>query len=286
MPLAGHLRELRNRLFKSALAIVGFGVLGWVFYDPIIEVLTDPINEYIEQARADGREVALTLSGITSAFALKLNVAMFTGIVLATPVWTYQLWAFLRPGLHARERRYSLAFVAAATPLFLTGIGLAYLVLPGAIEILLGLTPEDVTNLPTVSEYLSFVLRLGLAFGIGFLLPVLVVALNFAGVLTADRLRTWWRGAILGVFVFAAIITPTPDPWNMTLLAVPMLVLLLVAWVIAWWNDRRKAARSGEGEWADEDAPIGAPAPLDEPDDIGAPAPLVETDAPDPQRAD
>ena len=277
MPLSGHLRELRNRLFKSALAVVAFGVLGWVFYDQIIEVLTEPINDYIDQARADGKNVALTLSGITSAFALKLNVAMFTGIVLATPVWTYQLWAFLRPGLHARERRYTIAFVAAATPLFLVGIGLAYLVLPGAINVLLGLTPDDVANLPTVSEYLSFVLRLALAFGIGFLLPVLVVALNFAGVLTADRLRTWWRGAILGVFVFAAVITPTPDPWNMTLLAVPMLVLLFIAWTIAWWRDRRVAAREGDSEWTDDDdAPIAEPTSIDEPSPVEASPPPAD----------
>lgn len=261
MPLAEHLRELRNRLFKSALAIVAFGVLGWVYYDQIFDVIRRPFDEVAAESNGT---VELTLTGITSAFTLQLNVAMFVGLVLATPVWTYQLWAFLRPALHRKERRYTLGFVLAATPLFLMGIGLAYLMLPGAIRILLGLTPNNVANLPTVSEYLSFVLRFALAFGIGFLMPVLVVALNFAGVLTAERLRTWWRYAVLGVFLFAAIITPTPDPWNMTLLAAPMLLLLLVAWLIAWWHDRRVAARGEGAEWSDEDgAPIEAPTPIE-----------------------
>src|SRR6478735_7552669 len=221
MPLSGHLRELRNRLFKSAIAVIAFGVLGWVFYDQILDFLLEPIYDYKKTAEAHGQVVQLTLTGITSPFTLKLNVAMFVGVLLATPVWTYQLWAFLRPGLHRKERHYTL--------------------LPSAIRLLFELTPDNVANLPTVPEYLSFVMRLALAFGIGFLMPVVVVALNFAGVLTAARLRTWWRGAVLAVFLFCAIVTPTPDPWNMTLLAIPMLLLLLIAWFIAWLHDRRKA---------------------------------------------
>lgn len=273
MPLSGHLRELRNRLFKAGLAILVCGIVGWVYYDPIFDFLRQPFDHYAEKVTGEST-TGLILTGITSAFTLKLNVAMFVGVILATPIWTYQLWAFLRPGLHRRERRYALGFVFAATPLFLLGVLLAYLILPSALDILLELTPNDVANLPTVGEYLSFVMRLALAFGIGFLMPVLVVALNFAGVLSAERLRTWWRGAVLGVFVFTAIITPTPDPWNMTLLALPILFLLLIAWVIAWWHDRRVAARRvGEG-WSDED---GAPIPTPEP--VEAPSPIERTDA-------
>lgn len=253
MPLVDHLRELRNRMLRAGIAIVLGAVVGWIFYDEIFAVLREPFDSYAEQA-SDDQTVVLTLSGITSAFSLKLNVAMFSGVVLATPFWTYQLWAFISPGLHARERKWSMAFVAAATPLFLAGVGFAYLILPNAVEILLDLTPGDVANLPTVSEYLSFVLRLALAFGIAFLLPVIVVGLNLSGVLSAARLRSWWRGAVFGVFLFAAIATPTPDPWNMTLLAIPMLLLLLIAWGIAWLNDRRRAARDPSGRWDDDEA--------------------------------
>jgi sec-independent protein translocase protein TatC len=263
MPLADHLRELRNRLFKAGLGILAGAVVGWVFYDQIFDVLRQPFDDYVASV-SDDQTVVLTLSGITSAFSLKLNVAMFTGLVLSTPIWTYQLWAFISPGLHQRERRWTLAFVAAATPLFLAGVGLAYLILPTAVEILLDLTPNDVANLPTVSEYLSFVLRLALAFGIAFLLPVLVVGLNFAGVLTAHRLRTWWRGSVVGVFVFAAVATPTPDPWNMTLLAIPMLLLLLIAWAIAWWHDRRRPAHLSTDTCDDDEASsVDAPEPIE-----------------------
>jgi sec-independent protein translocase protein TatC len=265
MPLGDHLRELRNRLFKAALAIFLCGIIGWVYYDQIFDFLREPFDDYRDKAIANGESVELTLTGITSAFTLKLNVAMFVGLVLATPVWTYQLWAFLRPGLHQRERRFTLAFVFVSTPLFLLGIGLSYLLLPGALEILLELTPGQVANLPTVSDYLSFVLRLSVAFGLGFLMPVVVVALNLAGVLSAARLRSWWRGAIVGVFVFTAVITPTPDPWNMTLLAIPILVLLLIAWGIAWFHDRRKARDAAGGEWSDEDgSPIAPAAPIED----------------------
>ena len=264
MPLSGHLRELRNRLFKAALAVVAGAVIGWVYYDEIFAKLRKPFDDYQAKAAASGHVVELTLNGITSAFTLKLDVAIFVGLVLATPVWTYQLWAFLRPALHAKERRYTLGFVLAATPLFLCGIALGYLILPSAINILLGLTPSEVANLPTVSEYLSFVLRLTFAFGIAFLMPVVVVALNFAGVLSAERLRSWWRGAILGVFVFCAVITPTPDPWNMTLLAIPMLILLLIAWAIAWWHDRRVTRREAATTWADEEgSPIARAEPVE-----------------------
>jgi sec-independent protein translocase protein TatC len=269
MPLTEHLRELRNRLLISVIAIGVGATIGWITYDRIFAVIRRPFDEYRATALANGRTVELTLNGITSAFTLKLDVALFVGIVLATPVWTYQLWAFLRPGLHRRERRYTIGFVLAATPLFLAGIALGYLVLPNAIDILLGLTPIGVANLPTVGEYLSFVLRLALAFGIAFLMPVVVVALNFAGVLSAERLRSWWRGAVLGVFVFSAVITPTPDPWNMTLLALPMLLLLLIAWGIAWWNDRRKRRRRASEGWdqlADDEASAldTTPSPVDD----------------------
>ena len=261
MPLSGHLRELRSRLTKSFLAIGAGAVVGWLAYGRVFAWLREPFDAYRRTAVAHGHTVELTLTGITSAFSLKLDVALFVGVVLAAPVWIYQLWSFLSPGLHRNERRYAVGFVAAATPLFLLGLTLGYLIVPKSVAILLGLTPHGVANLPTVGQYLSFVLRLCLAFGVAFLVPVVVVGLNFAGVLSSARLRSWWRGAVLVVFVFAAIITPTPDAVTMTLLALPMLALLAVAWAVAWWHDRRVARRVA-ADLTEETSPIEPPTPI------------------------
>lgn len=269
MSIADHLRELRKRLTIAMLAIGVGAIVGWVWFDSIFTALTAPFTAYQRDAVRSGRTVELTLSGITSAFSLKLQVAFFVGLLLATPVWTYQLWAFVRPGLHPKERRLSLAFVLASTPLFLAGVALAYAILPKTLVVLFGFTPGGVANLPTVSEYLSFVFRLALAFGLAFLTPVVIVALNLAGVLTAKRLRAWWRWAVLIVFVFAAVITPTPDAVTMTLLAAPMLVLLAFAWLFAVVHDRRAARRAARDALLD-----GVPSPLDYADPIEPPTPL------------
>jgi sec-independent protein translocase protein TatC len=176
-----------------------------------------------------------------------------------------------------------LLFVAAATPLFLAGVAVGYTMLPKALGLLLGFTPESLTNLPTVDNYLSFVIRMLLVFGIGFLLPVFVVALNFVGVISADNIRNTWRWTIIGVLVFAAVATPTGDPITMSLLAAPILLLMAGAFGIAYLNDRRRARRSTELGYADLDddeaSPIAAPERIDAPaeldlpdDDPGAPA--------------
>jgi sec-independent protein translocase protein TatC len=192
-----------------------------------------------------------------------LQVAAITGVVIASPVWLYQLWRFVTPGLHSHERRWGIAFVAVATPLFLLGTALAYLVLPIGLEILLGFTPENVENIVSVDRYLSFFLRTVIVFGVGFLTPLFIVALNFAGILTGKRLVSWWRWIIFIVFIFAAVATPTGDPINLALLAGPILFLVAIAVGIALLNDRRRAKRGlGEPdyqEWADDEA-----SPLDD----------------------
>ena len=192
-----------------------------------------------------------------------MQVAAITGVVLASPVWLYQLWRFVTPGLHSHERRWGIAFVAVATPLFLLGTALAYLVLPIGLEILLGFTPENVENIVSVDRYLSFFLRTVIVFGVGFLTPLFIVALNFAGILTGKRLVSWWRWIIFIVFIFAAVATPTGDPINLALLAGPILFLVAIAVGIALLNDRRRAKRGlcepDYQEWADDEA-----SPLDD----------------------
>lgn len=265
MPLTEHLRELRSRLVKSGIAI-GLGmVLGWIYYAQLFDWLSAPFQGAVEQAQAEGRDVTLALTGVADPFVLQIQIAAMAGLVVSAPVWLYQLWRFVTPGLHKNERRWALGFVAVATPLFFGGVLLAYTVLPLGLEVLLGFTPENVENIVSVDRYLSFFIRTVLVFGVGFLLPLLVVLLNFAGVLTGKRLISWWRWIIIGVIVFAAVATPTGDPINLLLLAGPILLLVGVAVGICVLNDRRRARRDGhEPDYSDYDDDEQSPLDIEE----------------------
>ena len=270
MPLTGHLRELRSRLVKSALAISVGMVVGWIYYDQIFKWLSKPFNAVIEQSRAEGRIVTLALTGVADPFVLQLQIAAVAGLVISSPIWLYQLWRFITPGLHRHEKRWSVAFVAAAVPLFAAGVILAYTVLPYGLQILFGFTPENVENIVSVDKYLSFFIRMILIFGAGFLAPLILVALNFAGILTGRRLLSWWRWIIFITCLFSAVATPTGDPINLLLLAVPVTLLLAIAIVICLANDRRRARRrrkSGEIDYEelddDEISPLPPATPID-----------------------
>ncbi len=243
MPLADHLRELRNRLLKSLLAIAVGMTIGWVVYPQVFAWLSAPFTSIIDQARAQGHVVTLALTGVADPFILQLQISAVTGLVIASPVWLYQLWRFVTPGLHRHEKRWAIGFVLVATPLFLTGAILAYKVLPYGLALLFGFTPDNVENIVSVDRYLSFFLRMILVFGAGFLVPLLLVLLNFAGVLTGRRLLSWWRWIIIITAIFAAVATPTGDPINMVLLGGPILILVFVAVGVCLLNDRRRAAR-------------------------------------------
>jgi len=243
MPLTEHLRELRSRLLKSAIAVVLGMIVGWIAYPTIFDLLSQPFEGAVAQAQAEGRDVTLALTGVTDPFVLQLQVAAIAGLILSAPVWLYQLWRFVTPGLHKHEKRWGVAFVAVAFPLFLAGTVLAYMVLPIGLEILLGFTPENVENIVSVDRYLSFFLRTVVVFGVGFLTPLLIVTLNFAGILSGKRLLSWWRWIIFTVFIFAAVATPTGDPINLILLAGPILLLVVIAVGIALLNDRRRARK-------------------------------------------
>ena len=266
MPVVDHLREFPSRLIKSLLVIAMGTVVGWVFYDQIFAVIRAPFDAVVEEAAAAGRDMTLAFTGVVDPFVMQLKVAGVAGLLLTSPFWLYQLWRFVTPGLHRNERRWGMAFALVATPLFLAGAALAYYVLPKGLEILLGFTPEQIENIISVDRYLSFFLRMLLVFGFGFLLPLLVIALNFAGVLSAARLRSWWRWIIMGIVLFAAMATPTGDPFNLMLLAVPIALLMLLAWMVCWANDRRRARRAAkEPQWGDDET-----SPLDlEPVDDG-----------------
>ncbi|WP_329234759.1 twin-arginine translocase subunit TatC [Actinoallomurus sp. NBC_01490] len=241
MPLMEHIRELRNRLLKAMLGIVAGGIVGWIFYDPIWNVLQHPYCK-IPQANRLGQCV-LTTTGILDPFVLRIKICLIIGLVLGAPIWLYQIWAFVAPGLYQRERRWTYVFMAGAVPLFALGACLAYLTLDKGLGILLGFTPEHVLPLVTITSYLGYAVAMLLIFGATFELPLFVVVLNLAGVLTHARIRKWRRTLVFGIFVFAAVATPSQDPFTMLALALPTVVLFEVAEVIAYVHDKRKAAR-------------------------------------------
>ena len=240
MPLAEHLRELRRRIGRSALAILLLTSVGWVYYDRIINFLAAPICDLRHAKTSCG---TLYINGVLGPLNLQLKVALTVGVVLAAPIWLYQLWAYLAPGLHRREKRWAIIFTATATPLFAAGSYLSYLILPQAIKILLGFTPGALNNLIKFDDYLDFVLRMILVFGLSFELPLILIALSLANLLTVKRMLAWWRGAVFSIFLFTAIFTPTGDPLTMTLLAAPLIVLYFVAIFVSWIIERRRRKR-------------------------------------------
>ena len=267
MPLTDHLRELRSRLVKSGIAVAIGMVVGWVYYVQLFAWLSEPFEAVVEQAQGEGRTVTLALTGVADPFVLQMQVAAVAGLVLSAPVWLYQLWRFVTPGLHRNERRWALGFAAVATPLFGAGVLLAYFVLPFGLEILLGFTPQGVENIVSVDRYLSFFIRTILVFGVGFLLPLLLVLLNFAGILSGARLVSWWRWILFGVFIFAAVATPTGDPINLLLLAGPLIILVGIAVGVCLLNDRRRRRkRAGEPEFDEFDDDITSP--IEDPEPI------------------
>ena len=240
MSLGDHLREFRRRLFIAAAALIVCSVIGWYLFDIIYDHLTAPIANIAEQ-RGQGSLIDLNYAGLTAAFSQRLSLAIWAGTIMSAPMWLWQAWAFIVPGLTRKEKRLSLMFIAAIVPLFLGGCWFGYTTLPKAVEILLSFTPDGAANLPEAALYFSFVTRFILVFGIAFLVPVVLVALNVVGVLPAQVMLKGWRPAIVLIVLFAAIATPTPDPYTMLLLATPLVVLYFVAYGIARLIDRRRA---------------------------------------------
>jgi sec-independent protein translocase protein TatC len=247
MPLMDHLRELRNRVVKMALALAAGMVLGFVFFHPVWRVIERPLCAAVIRGHRGCDTLGvnqLALGGPLDSFYLWVKVAVVVGVIVSSPVWLYQVWAFVAPGLYAREKRWSYAFLGAAVPLFLAGVTLAYWSLGRSMHYLLGLTPSGVANIISVDQYMSFVMAMLLAFGIAFEVPLLIIMLNLAGVLTHQRFRKWRRVMIFGVFLIAGMANPSPDPITMLILGGGCAALVEVAEFIVWSNDRRRAARN------------------------------------------
>ena len=245
MTLYEHLRELRYRLIVSVLAIMVGMIVAWFFRYDLLAILQQPYFQAIEALKAKNPDTTTLLVNInlTSPLTLSLKVSALAGAILTAPFWLYQLWAFVVPGLLAKEKKWALIFIAAATPMFVGGVVVAYVVLPKAITVLLSFTQAGVSNLQDINAYLSFLLRLMLVFGLGFLIPLIVLMLNIVGVIKAKQMAKYRSLVIFGTFVFGAVATPSTDPFSMLAVALPMALLFLAAEVIARVLDRRKAQR-------------------------------------------
>ena len=239
MPLLDHLRELRKRVTFSVLAIIVFGVMGWFLYVPTIDFLAKPLCNLSSSASMNSCDV-LYINGVLGPLNLQIKVALMIGIVLASPFWLYHLWAFLAPGLHKKEKKWTIIFTLAATPLFGVGAFLGYSILPVAIRVLMGFTPTSLNNLIKFDDYLDFVTRLILVFGLSFELPLVLVALSLVGILSSRRMLSWWRISLFLIVLFTAAFTPTGDPITMLVLALPLVALYFLAILIAWLIERKR----------------------------------------------
>ncbi|MER5946041.1 twin-arginine translocase subunit TatC [Streptomyces sp. NPDC001904] len=262
MPLADHLRELRNRLAKALLAVVAITIVAAFFYDDIIDLITKPILDSVgcEQTFSQLAQVKkepcaeITINGLLAPFTLALKISLMAGIVFASPVWLYQLWGFIAPGLHKHEKKYAYGFVGTGVPLFLAGAYFAYAVLPTTAKVLIGFTPGNASNLLPLDDLLDLVTRMVIVFGLSFELPLLLVFLNLIGAITGKRMLGWWRAMIMGITVFAAVATPSTDPLSMMALAAPIWVLYFAATIFSLLNDRRRRRNNPDADLDDDEA--------------------------------
>jgi sec-independent protein translocase protein TatC len=239
MSLGEHLVELRKRLFIAGIAILIGGIAGFMLAGYVWDALRVPIL-----AIAESRNATINYSTITSGFDVRVQVAVTIGIVISSPVWLYQILAFLVPGLTGREKRYTFGFFFSAVPLFLAGCYAGWWVLPHIVELMANFVPNEDASIVEAKTYLDFVLKLMLAIGIAFVMPVFLVLLNFMGVLSARAILAGWRWAILIIATFCAIATPAADVMSMFLLAVPMVLLYFMAAGVAFLHDRVAARRA------------------------------------------
>jgi sec-independent protein translocase protein TatC len=257
MALADHFRELRARLLRSLLVLALATIASFFFYDQLIELFVRPYHHAVDLLGGkDKVNSEIVLSGIASGLMLQIKLCATAGVVLSSPYWLYQVWAFILPGLHPSERKWTRVFVAIAGPLFFLGVAIGYYVLPRGLQFLISLnTPADFTNLNDFNSFYTFVVRMVLVFGVAFEIPLFVVMLNLVGVVSGRQLGQHRSWIIIGTFIFAAVATPSTDPFSMTLLAVPMTALFLLSEMIARFIDRRRLrARAEQDAWDDDTA--------------------------------
>lgn len=242
MSLGQHLVELKKRLIISAVALVVAMIVGFIITDPVLRVITEPIRLVAEERGEDGK-VELMFSTVTSGFDLRLRMSFALGILLAAPIWMWQIWAFITPGLTRKEIRYTVGFVAAAIPLFFAGCATGLFVMPNIVRLMAGFVPDGAAAFYDATYYYDFVFKLLLFVGVAYVLPVFLVALNLAGILSGRAILGGWRVAIIVAVVFAALATPPADVASTFILAGIMTVLYFAAAGISVLFDRRRARR-------------------------------------------
>ncbi len=240
MTLLDHLRELRSRLFKGALGVVAGAIVGWFLSYSVLNLLEDPYCRVFPPTNGKCQFIALSP---TDTIGLQVKVALIVGLIVSAPIWLYQLWAFIAPGLHRHERRWAYMFAGLAAPLFALGAWLAYFMLPRALDFLKHFGGQHVSFQFDVVRYIGFVTNLVLMFGLAFEFPLVVILFNIAGIATYKRLLGWWRIAVVVFFVFAAIAIPTGDPFTMSVLGLGLTALYFGAVLFAYVNDRRRDRR-------------------------------------------
>jgi sec-independent protein translocase protein TatC len=254
MALADHLRELRARLLRSVLAIVLAVVAAFFFYDQLFNLILSPYNE----ARVMlGKQVVSepVISGVGGPLMLQLKICGLAGLIASSPYWLLQIWGFIVPGLHQNEKRWTKLFAAAAGPLFFVGVAVGYYVLPKGLQVLISFTPGKLVNLVEFGDYFTFITRMLLVFGVAFEIPLFVVLLNLAGVVSGRSLAKHRPWIIVGTFIFAAIATPSTDPFSMLMLAIPMSVLFIISEIVARLVDRRRRRTRPSYDHLDDEQP-------------------------------
>lgn len=277
MSLVEHFRDLRTRLLRATLGVLAGFAVGLAVMQPVRRWLGEPYCDVLAgMGELPAQGCTFTQLGPTDVLLLDLKVALGVGLLVSAPVWLYQLWAFIAPGLHRRERRWAYAFVGVAVPLFFGGAALALLVLERALGFLLGLAGDGIATQLEITRYVSFVVTMMLAAGLAFQFPLVILMLNLTGMASARRLLGWWRVAVFTMFVLAALITPTPEPFTMGALGGALSGLYFAAVGLAFLNDRRRARKQGlyGGLEDDEVSPLeGGVEPVADPEPVGGPGP-------------
>jgi sec-independent protein translocase protein TatC len=270
MSLGAHLIELRKRLTRGAFAVLGGTIIGWMIYDlgwlgdlldPAMpgaaealhgqgtwSAISGPVFTIADQLGVDAEKITLNFGTLTGALDIQFQISLVVGIILSSPVWLYQIFAFFVPGLTKKEKRYTFGFFFSAVPLFLLGCAAGWMVLPRIVEFMFRFVPPGASQLYDTKTYVDFILKLLLATGVAFVMPVFLVLLNFASVIRGTTILKGWRWAVLIIIVFTAMATPAADPISMLLLALPMVVLYFLAVGVALWHDRAVARRQAAFE--------------------------------------
>lgn len=242
MPIMDHLRELRSRVIRCAIAIAVGTMLMLAFYDPVKSFLTKPYRSLCASRPDLNCDGSLFSLGPLDGFSARMRVCAYGGLILALPIVLWQIWRFIVPALSKKEKQYALPFISSSILLFAVGCSLAYWTLDKALEFLISWSGEDVTQTYQVTKYISLVVMMMLAFGVGFLTPILLVFMQLIEIVQPRTLLRQWRQAIMIIFILAAVITPSGDPISMLALAIPLSVLYLVAILVGWLVVRKRVS--------------------------------------------